>query len=143
MALRAWAAAVSSRDVDAVLSLYENEGVLLGTLDQPATGARRGHKQIRPYFDRFLARDAIDVEFLSRSVKELDLQRASDNCVIHSSYYSFRLTNKGAQQAWMVRAKFTFIFHKGPDGLMKILTHNSGLVPAVPKAAVKSATAER
>ena len=46
-----WMEAVCSNDVDAILSLYKEDGLLLGTLDSEI---RKGRDEIKMYFDYFL-----------------------------------------------------------------------------------------
>ncbi len=46
-----WLETLASHDVDAVVELYKDDAVLLGTVDK---GVRKGTKDIREYFKNFL-----------------------------------------------------------------------------------------
>ena len=49
--IQEWMDAICSNDVNEILSLYKEDGLLLGTLDSEI---RKGHGEIKIYFDYFL-----------------------------------------------------------------------------------------
>ena len=46
--IQEWMETVCSSDVKSILSLYKEDGILLGTLDSEI---RKGHSEIKIYFD--------------------------------------------------------------------------------------------
>ena len=49
--IQEWMETVCSNNVKSILSLYKEDGILLGTLDSEI---RKGHSEIKIYFDYFL-----------------------------------------------------------------------------------------
>ena len=49
--IQEWMDAICSNDVNEILSLYKEDGLLLGTLDSEI---RKGRSEIKIYFDYFL-----------------------------------------------------------------------------------------
>jgi len=118
-----WIRAVEAKDVDGVVELYAEDGILLGTVDTKETGPRKGRERIRNYFNHFLANDEVRAQFPEDNQAEI---RILDNIAFYSGYYTFRLTNNG--QTKVANAKFTYVYRE-QEGQLQILLHNSGLTP--------------
>lgn len=127
VARRAWRQAVESRDVDRVLALYAHDGRLLGTLDDGGTPRRQNRQRIREYFETFVARDAIRVQF-RQTVTADDIVLVGPGHAVYSGYYDFAFLEGGVPRT--AEATFTFVYRREPDGRLRILVHNSGLTPA-------------
>lgn len=121
-----WRAAVEARDVGAVLALYAGDGRLLGTLDTADTDRRQRSYRIRDYFEQFLDREEIRVEF-RRTVTSEDVVALGPGLAAYVGYYDFVLRGGGIEE--VAKAKFTFVYRRGEDGRLEILIHNSGLTP--------------
>jgi len=120
-ALDEWIEAVNGRAVDAVGALYMPGAVLLSTFaPQPlASAAER-----RDYFVNFLAR-----KNLKASVDECHITTLGDDAGEASGLYTFRFEDEsGAPQS--VKARFTFVYARQPEGDWLIAAHHSSMVPA-------------
>lgn len=114
----AWAAAIESRDIDAVLACYHpDHPCLWGTI----AGHRRDSiEQIRTYFDQFLARDEFTVTFDRPHIRRFG------QVAISSGSYSFQWRQGGATTS--VSARYSFVYEKVGDGWL-IVDHHSSAMP--------------
>jgi len=124
-----WVAAAKSRDVDAIVSLYDAKvGRLLGTVDEKSSPRRTSPALIREYFNHFLGDHEKLVPIFPRFT-ERDIQFIDDKTAVYSGYYTFELTPHGGNTK-IVNAKFTYIVHKTVEDGVKLVLHISGLTPA-------------
>jgi uncharacterized protein (TIGR02246 family) len=117
-ALETWINLVSIQDIDSVVNLYADDGVLLGTFSDKI---RQGKVEIREYFDFFLNKKphATIIDYKKHIV--------DDNNYSVNGFYDFEVDSQdGSRQ--ISRARFTFVFQK-QDGEFKILSHHSSIMP--------------
>jgi len=114
---RMWLNTVCGRDPRAVTNLYAPHGVLVGTVFQRI---KQGHREIKSYFDTFLAKDGLCGNITS------DYTEEHGGIAIHTGTYTFQWTENG--QRVEVPARFTFVWKKTPKG-WKILNHHSSALP--------------
>tara|TARA_B100001250_G_scaffold18769_1_gene16190 strand:+ start:868 stop:1251 length:384 start_codon:yes stop_codon:yes gene_type:complete len=113
-----WMEAVCSNDVDAILSLYKKDGLLLGTLDSEI---RQGHDEIKVYFDYFL-----QFKPCGRISKIVEGNLGNGRMAIANGIYDFDLTENGEQTT--TPARFTFVLDR--EGTKwKIHSHHSSKKP--------------
>jgi len=116
-AIDTWIDAVNSRQSEAVASLYEENAVLLPTLSPKVANTpllRKG------YFDKFTAHPG-----LIGMVNEEHIRIYGD-IAINSGLYTFTYDKDG--QTVIVPARFSFVYHKTPQGWM-IIDHHSSKLP--------------
>ena len=109
--LQKWAATVKGGDPKQVVSLYRNDGILLGTFSNKE---RVGHELILEYFEKLL-KSPVEVQIVSENPHVF----GSD--AVNSGHYNF-VTNGET-----IRARFSFVYHK--DGEWKIVSHHSSVMP--------------
>lgn len=113
-----WMEAVCSNDVDAILSLYKEDGLLLGTLDSEI---RKGHGEIKMYFDYFLK-----FKPCGRITKIVEDNLGYRRMAIANGTYDFDLTENGEKMT--APARFTFVLDR--EGTKwKIHSHHSSKQP--------------
>lgn len=117
-ALNTWIELVSKHGVDAVVNLYADDGVLLGTFSDEI---RQGKEKIREYFEFFLNKKpkAFVVDYKQHVV--------DDNNFSVNGFYDFEVDAQDETRQ-ISRARFTFIFQK-QNGAFKILSHHSSVMP--------------
>ena len=117
-ALKTWINLVSVQDMDGVVNLYAEDGLLLGTF---SNDIRVGKEQIRSYFDFFLAKKP------KASVVKSKMHIIDDKSFTVNGFYDFEVdSNNGDRE--LAHARFTFVFQKqGQD--FKILSHHSSVMP--------------
>lgn len=139
MATRHWMAVVSSGDLNApqlTTQLYREDGVIWGTVSQDL---RKGHKEIRQYFEFFARQKELSV--VPGSYKS-HIQLCSDSVAVSSGYYTFQCLDESLNVPpntyRIVPARFTFIFEKQPTSSFdtmncwKIVNHHSSVIPEQP-----------
>ena len=135
-----WIKAVESRSVAEMVALYDETGVLLGTVDDEENDMRNNKESIAEYFTAFLDRDEIMTSF--PDVTEENIIRLGQNHVIYSGYYTFFLTKDDIITE--VKAKFSYVYVRKPGvPHLLITTHNSGITPMGVKTYEKSVVAKR
>ena len=113
-----WLNAISSNDAGAIVSLYKEDAVLLGTLDNKV---RKGTKSIREYFDFFVTLKP------QGSITHIVCDQICGGAVATANgFYDLELHDNGKTRK--VRARFTFVL-EGGDTNWKILSHHSSKVP--------------
>ena len=119
--LNTWLAAISSRNIDKVVSLYADNAVLWGTFAQSLNRDREG---IRDYFVNLLNPASVNV-----SVDELHHRELADDVAIANGSYTFELAETKDAEVRSVAARFSFVFqHTG--GTWQIVDHHSSQFPA-------------
>ena len=113
-----WMEAVCSNDVNAILPLYKEDGLLLGTLDSEI---RKGHSEIKIYFDYFL-----QFKPCGRITKIVDDDLGYRRMAIANGTYDFDLTENGEQKT--SPARFTFVLDR-VGTKWKIHSHHSSKKP--------------
>ena len=113
-----WLEAVCSNDVNAIISLYKEDGFLLGTLDGVI---RKGHGEIKMYFDYFLK-----FKPCGRITKIVEEDLGYRRMAVANGTYDFDLTENGEQTT--APARFTFVLDR--EGTKwKIHSHHSSKQP--------------
>ena len=115
----AWLAAVSSGSSDEVVKLYTKDAVLLPTLSPRVHNTPELRKE---YFDVFTAK-----ENLKGTVNEEHI-RVFGNMAVNSGLYTFTYTRDGEKIE--VPARFSFVYHKAPQGWL-IVDHHSSKLPEI------------
>lgn len=117
-----WTAIFVDDNPDAILALYDDEGVLWGTLSPTILA---GKPAIRGYFERaYKALPGHKVVFGEQKI------RVYGDTAINSGYYTFSFVRDGETRT--LPARYSFVYKKrGNDWL--IVDHHSSSVPAPPK----------
>ena len=110
--LETWVDKIRTNDPKQVVSLYHNDGLLLGTFSEVE---RKGHDLILAYFENLL-KSQVDVEIVTQHKHE------TESLVTNSGLYNFIVDGK------TVNARFSFVFIKTGDD-WKILSHHSSVLP--------------
>ncbi len=113
-----WMEAVCSNDVNAILPLYKEDGLLLGTLDSEI---RKGHSEIKIYFDYFL-----QFKPCGRITRIVEDDLGYRRMAIANGTYDFDLTENGEQKT--APARFTFVLDR-VGTKWKIHSHHSSKKP--------------
>ena len=112
-----WLQAVCSHDPNRVVSLYAQDGVLVGTVAQRI---KHGRADIKTYFDTFLTKTDLCGAFDSHLVQ------VYPGWAINSGTYTFRWQENGAEE--VVPARYTFVYRQTSEG-WKIANHHSSALP--------------
>ena len=110
--LETWVDKIRTNDPKQVVSLYHDDGLLLGTFSDIE---RKGYDLILDYFENLL-KAKVDVEIVTQHKNE------TETMVVNSGLYNFIVDGK------TVNARFSFVFTKTDDG-WKILSHHSSVLP--------------
>ena len=110
--LETWVDKIRTNDPKQVVSLYHDDGLLLGTFSDIE---RKGHDLILDYFENLL-KAKVDVEIVTQHKHE------TATLVANSGLYNFIVDGK------TVNARFSFVFIKTGDD-WKILSHHSSVLP--------------
>ena len=113
-----WMETVCSNDVNAIISLYKEDGFLLGTLDSIL---RKGHGEIKMYFDYFLK-----FKPCGRITKIVEDNLGERRMAIANGTYDFDLIENGEQTT--APARFTFVLDR-EGAKWKIHSHHSSKQP--------------
>ena len=113
-----WMEAVCSNDVNAILSLYKKDGLLLGTLDSEI---RKGRDEIKVYFNYFL-----QFKPCGRISNIIEEDLGNRRMAVANGIYEFDLTENGEQTT--TPARFTFVLDR-EDTKWKIHSHHSSKKP--------------
>ncbi len=115
--LCAWLGAVTEKDHEKVVSCYEPDAILLGTVSPTV---RQGHEAIGDYFEHFLDQESVAVEVTEQ------INREAGELLVSSGLYTFRI--KKGEETRTIPARFTFVFRKTDDD-WKIVEHHSSRAP--------------
>ena len=113
-----WMETVCSNDVNAILSLYKEDGLLLGTLDSEI---RKGRTEIKIYFDYFLKFKPCG--HITRIFEE---DMGHKRMAIANGTYDFDLIEDDEQKT--TPARFTFVLDR-VGTKWKIHSHHSSKIP--------------
>ena len=121
-AVAKWTALFVDDNPDTILALYDDAGVLWGTLSPTLLV---GKTAIRGYFERaFKALPGHKVTFGEQ------VTRVYGDVAINSGYYTFTYVKDGETRS--IPARFSFVYRKR-DGNWMIVDHHSSAMPAPPK----------
>ena len=110
--LQKWTSAVKDGDANQVVSLYHDDGILLGTFSNKE---RVGHELILEYFENLL-KSPVEVEIVSEH------PIVFESVAVNSGLYNFVTNDK------TINARFSFVYKKNNDG-WKIISHHSSVMP--------------
>jgi uncharacterized protein (TIGR02246 family) len=113
-----WISLVSIQDIDSVVNLYAEEGLLLGTFSDEI---RIGKEKIREYFEYFLSQKP------KASVVDSTTHMIGENILVVNGFYDFEVKADDTERK-IVRARFTFVF-KLTDASFEIISHHSSVMP--------------
>ena len=111
--LQRWTSAIKSGDPKQVVSLYQNDGILLGTFSNKE---RVGHELILEYFENLL-KSPVEVQIVSEN------PHIFESTAVNSGHYNFVTGGK------TINARFSFVYHKN-NADWKIISHHSSVMPA-------------
>jgi uncharacterized protein (TIGR02246 family) len=117
---QAWKNALESGNPDNVVKLYDEEGILWGTLSPVI---RKDPGSIREYFVKFATLENIQVNFKEEEI------RIYDNIAINTGYYNFSWNENG--KLIDIPSRYTFVYKRSGDQWL-ILDHHSSVIPEVP-----------
>lgn len=110
-----WLKTVKSGDAQKVADLYDERGVLLGTVAQ---NIKQGRSVIKTYFDSFLKKRPVGV------INSIIFQEVGAGYAVADGNYTFELDGKDGRVR--VPARFTFVVNMETK---LILTHHSSSTP--------------
>jgi uncharacterized protein (TIGR02246 family) len=117
-----WTTVFVDDNPDLILALYDDEGILWGTLS-PTIAI--GKTAIRGYFDRaYKALPGHKVTFGEQKI------RVYGDTAINSGYYTFSFLRDGQPQT--LPARYSFVYRKRGDQWL-IVDHHSSAMPPPPK----------
>ena len=111
-----WMETVCSNDVNAIISLYKEDAVLLGTLDKKV---RKGRDQIKGYFDFFVKLKPCG------QITEI-IEEDFGRMAVANGTYDFDLTENS--EKIVAPARFTFVLERAGTKWM-IQSHHSSKQP--------------
>jgi uncharacterized protein (TIGR02246 family) len=121
-AVAKWTAVFVDDNPDVILALYDDDGVLWGTLS-PTIAV--GKPAIRGYFERaYKALPGHKVTFGQQTI------RVYGDTAINSGYYTFSYVRDGETRT--IPARYSFVYRKRGDD-WKIVDHHSSAMPPPPK----------
>ena len=113
-----WARTFTDDNPDPILALYDDEGVLWGTLSPTR---RDTPEAIRDYFVKaFKALPGHKVTFGDQLI------RVYGNTAINTGYYTFSFVKEGNPTSLPARYSFVYVKH---NGAWKIVDHHSSKMP--------------
>tara|TARA_Y100001970_G_scaffold261373_1_gene344453 strand:+ start:27372 stop:27716 length:345 start_codon:yes stop_codon:yes gene_type:complete len=110
--LRTWVEKIRNNNVNQVVELYHDNGLLLGTFSNIE---RYGKELITNYFENLLKTE-IDVEIVSEH------EYKTDSLIVTSGLYNFKVDGE------IIKARYSFVFIKTLAS-WKILSHHSSELP--------------
>ena len=116
--LKNWIKYVSAQDLDMVVDMYCEDGVLLGTFSDVV---RKGKKDIEDYFKFFLKKNP------KASLVQTETHIINENNFAVSGFYDFEV-DSDAEKRVISKARFSFVFQKQKE-FFKILSHHSSIMP--------------
>ncbi len=122
--LSAYELALNASDTEAVLKLYENDGVFMAQNSLPSIGT----KAIRTAYEGVFQNIELDVDFIIDEIKPLGAHWA----FVRTRSQGF-VTIKANQQKLAEANQELFIFHKPDDGPWKIARYIFSTTNAQPK----------
>lgn len=116
--LKNWIKYVSKQDLEKVVDMYAEDGILLGTFSDVV---RKGKKDIEDYFKFFLKKNP------SAELVQIERHIINDNNFTVCGFYDFEVDSEDDNRV-ISKARFSFVFQK-QDELFKILSHHSSIMP--------------
>lgn len=118
--LRRWISAVNARDAQTVLSLYNEDALLLPTFSPEV---RHGIKAIERYFDQVYMNDKVTVELVEDTIT---VQNLGDGLAVIGGLYNWEFVSaSGVRQP---KGRYTYVVDmKNPR---PIVHHHSSVVPS-------------
>ena len=113
-----WMKTICSNNAEAIVSLYQEEAVLLGTLDSKL---RKGHGEIKEYFDFF-----VKLQPCGQITSMVEEDFGHRLMAVANGTYDFELTENGEKT--VVPARFTFLLER-TGTKWKIHSHHSSKQP--------------
>ena len=113
-----WMETVCSNDVNAIISLYKEDAILLGTLDKKV---RKGRDQIKGYFDFF-----VKLKPCGKITEIVVEDYGSGRFAVANGTYDFDLIEDGEKV--VAPARFTFVLERVSIN-WKIQSHHSSKQP--------------
>ena len=111
--LQKWVSAVKGGDPKQVTDLYHEDAILLGTFSNKE---RIGHTLILEYFENLL-KSPVEVEIVSEHFStEMGFS-------VNSGLYNFVTGGK------TINARFSFVQQNRGNGVWKIVSHHSSVIP--------------
>ena len=110
--LQKWVGAIKSGDPKQVVSLYRDDGILLGTFSNKE---RVGHELVLEYFENLL-KSPVEVQIVS------ERPHVFESSAVNSGLYNFITGGK------TINARFSFAYSKN-DVEWKIIAHHSSILP--------------
>ena len=109
-----WMKTICSNNVEAIVSMYKEEAVLLGTLDGKL---RKGHSEIKEYFDFF-----VKLQPCGKITSIVEEDFGHRRVAVANGTYDFELTENG--EKLVAPARFTFVLERAGTK-WKIHSHHS------------------
>ena len=113
--LNLWTETIKTKSPEKVAKLYNKNAILLPTLSNKV---RTTPSSIQAYFVQFLAKSP------KCTVNECHSRKVSDNIVINSGIYTFKLDPDQT-----AGARFTFVYKQNEENEWEIIEHHSSLLP--------------
>lgn len=110
-----WNTALVAHDLDAITALYADDAILLPTLSNQV---RRTPAERRDYFAHFVERGPVG------TIDERDIRLGCDSA-IDAGLYTFTFAADGG----VARARYSYSYELGEDGIWRIGSHHSSLLP--------------
>ena len=119
--LQKWTSAVKGGDANQVVNLYHNDGILLGTFSNKE---RIGRGLILEYFENLL-KSPVEVEIVSIHpvFEQIEDDEKGVSCAANSGLYNFVTGGK------TIKARFSFVYQNPGNGVWKIISHHSSVMP--------------
>ena len=113
-----WMKTICSNNVEAIVFLYKEEAVLLGTLDGKL---RKGRGEIKEYFDFF-----VNLKPCGKITSIVEEDFGHRRVAVANGTYDFELTENGEKT--ITPARFTFVLERAGTK-WKIHSHHSSRQP--------------
>jgi len=117
--LAEWMRAVNKRDIETLLSLYDQKAILIPTFSNKLLTTP---EDIREYFVKLGNRDELSV---SMHEKTLTIQLIKNDIYVLSGIYLWRLTIDGDSFSFEARFSYTFDISRSSP----IINHHSSQIP--------------
>lgn len=108
-----WNDSLKTGDANQVVSLYDENAILLPTV---SNNVRHNRNEIKDYFENFLTKDP------SGEINESNI-RIFNDIAINSGVYTFSFKNDS-----LIQARFTFVYKYKNDQWL-IIEHHSSVMP--------------
>lgn len=117
--LRTWIAGVNARDAEKVLSLYNEDALLLPTFSDEIY---RGVHNVQRYFEHVYTNDVVTVELVEETTT---VQELGNGVAVLGGFYNWVLEKDG--QVRKPAARYTYVVDM--KNARPILHHHSSVVP--------------